>query len=73
MLAIKPIAARIPKKINSSDISYAFLFVNTNPATKDVMEAIAPNPYTMRTLDPKSLKNEDTITPVKTYLDMSIK
>ena len=72
MLTIKKNAAMLDNKIISS-ITYAFLFVNTNPATNVNMEIIAPTPYTMRTLFPKSPKNEDTITPVKTYLDMSIK
>ena len=50
-----------------------FKFINNNPTINVDMENTAPTPYTISTWFPKSLKNEDTITPVKTYFETSIR
>ena len=54
-------------------LSSLFLVIKTKPIIKDATDKAVPNPYMSNLLSPKSLKNDDTTTPVRMYLDTSIK
>jgi len=55
-------------------LTFFFLLVIKNkPKNKDNPDIAIPHPYMSTLLSPKSLKNDDTTTPVRMYLDTSIK
>jgi len=47
--------------------------IKNKPNNKDNPDKVIPHPYMSNLLSPKSLKNDDTTTPVRMYLDTSIK